>query len=324
MKLKQMFEFAIKEAIKVDPRGKKVINKQLEKIKKEYEKLPKKKKELFDKEKLWNPYDDSRILFGTGNENVKNIMVGIDIGVAEILLADKLKEKVDLVLAHHPSGKALAALYAVMFLQEDLFAKFGVPISQAEAIMQTRIEEVKRKFHAINHTRAQDAAKLLNIPLANFHTPSDNHVNAFLQKYLERKDPYNLEELIDVLLDLPEYREAAKLNSGPIIFNGKPSSRCGKILVSMTGGTEPAKEIYAKLAQAGVSTTVEMHVNEENLKYAKEHNINIVVAGHICSDNLGMNILLDKIERKFHKLKVVPVSGFRRFEHKKEIKKLGV
>jgi hypothetical protein len=56
------------------------------------------------------------------------MMVGIDIEVGEVLLADRMGEKgqpIDLILAHHPEGKALADLHYVMHMQEDIMARFG-------------------------------------------------------------------------------------------------------------------------------------------------------------------------------------------------------
>ena len=43
----------------------------------------------------------------------------------------------------------------------------------------------------------------------------------------------------------------------------------------------------------------------------KSEHINVVVAGHMASDNLGMNLLLDKLEQKA-KIEIIPCSGFRR------------
>jgi len=80
----------------------------------------------------------------------------------------------------------------------------------------------------------------------------------------------------------------------------------------MTGGTEGAKDIFDKLTGGGVSTVVGMHMSEEYLTNAKKAGLNVVIAGHIPSDVLGLNLLLDQIERK-ERLDYVCVSGFERF-----------
>ena len=79
----------------------------------------------------------------------------------------------------------------------------------------------------------------------------------------------------------------------------------------MTGGTEGAKEIAEKFSAAGISTLVGMHFSEEYLDNAKKANLNIVIAGHISSDTLGLNLLFDEIEKE-EKLEFVNIAGFER------------
>ena len=320
MDLKSMFKFAVKEAMKVDPRSKKEIGQFLAKERKLYRSLSPADRKLFDRERFWNPYPDCRIYHGTGREKVKSLMVGIDLETQELLLADRLREKgiaVDLVLAHHPEGIGLTGLYDVMHLQPNALSKTGVPLKEAERIYRPRIEEVQRRFHALNSTRAEQAAVLLGLPLANMHTIGDNHVNHFLQKYLNKKKPKTLADLIKALKALPEYQWAVSQRAGPVIFSGKPSNKCGKIYVDMTGGTEGPDKNYEKLAKAGVKTSVEMHVSDKKREAARKANVNVVVAGHMASDTLGMNLLFDKIERKFGRLNFIEVSGFKRFRRSK-------
>jgi hypothetical protein len=52
-----------------------------------------------------------------------------------------------------------------------------------------------------------------------------------------------------------------------------------------------------------------MHISEEALENAKKAHLNIVLAGHISSDTLGLNLLLDEIETG-SPLEIVGVSGF--------------
>ena len=43
----------------------------------------------------------------------------------------------------------------------------------------------------------------------------------------------------------------------------------------------------------GAEAGVEKHRREEHRKEAEKNHLNIVIAGHISSDNLGMNLLID-------------------------------
>ncbi|MEW6115558.1 MAG: hypothetical protein AB1553_01490 [Nitrospirota bacterium] len=91
MKLSHFYTKAIEAGIEHDPRGKEIIQKELERVRKEYDRLSEKEKETFDREHLGNPYADSRIPFGTGDERIGTILVGIDIDVGEVLFAETLR-----------------------------------------------------------------------------------------------------------------------------------------------------------------------------------------------------------------------------------------
>lgn len=315
MKLGQFYKEVIRIGIENDPRGKDVVLKLLEDKKKEYEKLSDKEKKFFDLEKLENPYSDTRILWGDKDKEVKRILVGIDMEGMEILLADRLREKgkeVDLVLSHHPEGGALASLTDVMGMQADILSDVGVPPSVAESLLAERIREVERRLLPANHLRSVDFARLLDIPFMCTHTVADNCVTTYLRKLFEEKKPDKLSDIIDLLLELPEYEDAAKNGVPPKILVGDKGSKAGKVFVDMTGGTEGAKDIFKNLVNAGVSTLVCMHLSEEHFRKAKEAHINVIIAGHIASDSLGLNLLLDQVEKK-GKFELIECSGFRRY-----------
>jgi len=314
MKIREIYQKAVDVGMSNDPRGRDAVLKDLQRIEKEYGDLKPGEKEFFDQESLINPYADSRILSGSGEEDVKTILLGIDIEVGEILLCESLKNRggaVDLVVSHHPEGSAFANLYAVMYMQSDILRRYGVPINIAEDLMEQRVREVERRLMPLNHTRAVDAARLLGIPFMCLHTPADNMVATFLQSSFEEKKPYLLSDIIDFLRLLPEYREAAKNGSGPKILLGAESRKAGKIFVDMTGGTEGSKDIFQSLATTGVNTLVVMHLSEEHRKEAEKNHLNIVVAGHIASDNLGLNLLLDEV-LKGSEIHILSCSGFQR------------
>ncbi|MDH7578410.1 MAG: NGG1p interacting factor NIF3 [Bacillota bacterium] len=301
MLIREIYELAVQKGIAADPRGESEVAKILEKQRKEYEELKESEKKDFDLEKLNNPYSDTRILYGEGNRDVRGVLTGIDIEVGEVLLADRLREKgkrIDLIISHHPEGKAMAALYEVMHLQEDMLHRLGVPINVAEGILVGRIAEVARRLLPLNHNRAVDVAKLLDFPLMCVHTPADNMVTKFLDRFFAEKAPETVGDIVKSLKELPEYQEAVKVNAGPKVIVGNEKKRAGKIFVDMTGGTGGAKEAFEKLATAGIGTVVCMHISEEHRKEAEKHHINVVVAGHIASDSLGMNLFLDELDRR--------------------------
>jgi putative NIF3 family GTP cyclohydrolase 1 type 2 len=266
-------------------------------------------------------FSDSAILFGAPDLEINKIMVGIDIEVAELLLADHIRQKqgLDLVIAHHPEGKAYAGLHEVMRLQIDLLTQAGVAQKTATRLLQERMAEVERRVLPQNHTRPVDAARLLNMPFMNMHTPADNHVYRYLEAIFKQKSsPARLlKDVVKILNTIPEYQIAAKFNTGPRIILGNPKRPVGKILLEMTGGTEGSKDVFDKLYKAGVRTLVSVHLSEEHFKKVKDANLNVVIAGHISSDTLGLNLLLDNIEKYAKQnFEVIACSGFTRIKRK--------
>lgn len=299
MKLREIYATAVAKGMREDVRSEEELHHVLSEAKKEYDKLDEDEKPFFDTERLTNPYADTRICLGDPELEVRGLITGIDMEVGEVLLADRLREKgatIDLILSHHPEGPGFANLHEVMYMQADLWAAQGVGIAAADALIAPRAEEIRRHIMPINHYRAIDAARELSFASMSCHTPADNSVNAFVLRHIESEAPRTLDDLVKSLRRIPEYSNGAKRGYGPIIVQGSGSGRCGRTVVDMTGGTEGPKEALDRLSAAGVGTLVGMHYSEEHRKHAESLKLNLVIAGHISSDTLGMNLILDEIE----------------------------
>ncbi len=310
MKLREIYEQAVRLGIEADVRGETEIKRLLEQNEKEYQDLKGEDKPFYDQDRLFNPFGDTRVLHGDGEQEIKTVLAGIDMEVGEVLLADRLREKgrgIDLIIAHHPEGKALAALHEVMHLQEDMLYSLGVPINVAEGVMASRISEVQRGIMPLNHNRAVNAAQILDLPLMCVHTPADNLVVRYLDQLFAEKQPFTVGEVVAALKAIPEYQEARKVKAGPEITVGSEKRRAGKIYVDMTGGTSGAEVVYEKLAAAGVGTIIGMHMPEKHRTEAEKHHLNVIIAGHIASDSLGLNLFLDSLEKQG--LEIIPCSG---------------
>ncbi|MFA5228171.1 MAG: NGG1p interacting factor NIF3 [Candidatus Paceibacterota bacterium] len=311
MKIKEIFDLAIKMGIESDLRGPIMVEKFLDRKKKKYNALSNEKKEEFDIESLTNPYLDSRIHNISEDKEIKKILSGIDTDTAELLLAKQLG--VDLIISHHPVGKGLSCLGDVMEMQADIYNQYGVPINVAEALNNPRIAEVARSVSFSNHQKSVDSSKIIGVNFINIHTPADNLAARFLKDLIESKELETVEELIDLIKKIPEYKEAIKNGSGPKAITGNLNNRCGKIAITeITGGTEGSSKLMEALSQAGIGTVVAMHASEDHRKKAEAAHINIVIAGHISSDSLGMNLFLDELEKRG--IEVIPFSGLTRFK----------
>lgn len=319
LNVKNVFDLGVKMGIAADPRGAKGVAKYLNTVKKEYGELKEKDKKYFDQSRLANPYPDSYIHVDDGRKDVKRVIAGIDLDSAEILMATQLTErgkKIDLAISHHPVGNALAGLHEVMEMSTGVFESFGLPIHIAEKVMGDRINEVGRGVHGINHHRGVDIARILGVNYMSTHTITDNLVNQFLEDLFKKEKPETMGEMMDVLMEIPEYQEAKRRGAGPKIIAGNRHKKVGKYLVEMTGGTEPSAQVYEEFSRVGYSTIIGMHMREDGLKKVNEQHMNVIIAGHMSSDSIGMNLFLDELEKKG--VDIVPCGGLIRVSRNKK------
>lgn len=311
MKLGEIYDVCVRTGIDNDARGLEEIQRVLAESKRTFEKLEDAEREFFDMHKLENPYADTRICAGDPDSEIRGMLVGVDMETAEVLLADRLREKgapIDLIFAHHPEGPGYANLHEVMYMQADLWAAQGVSVAVGDALIDERAQEIRRHIMPVNHYRAIQAAQLMGFASLSCHTPADNCVNRFVQEFLDERAPQTLEHVVRALREIPEYADAARKGYGPALIVGSESARAGRMVVDMTGGTEGPKAALDRLSAAGVGTLVGMHYSEEHKKHAEELKLNLVIAGHISSDVLGMNLVLDQIEKE-GTVEVVCASG---------------
>lgn len=310
MKLKELYETAVRMGIDADPRGREGVDRFLDTTRRRYEKLPDYVKAEYDAEEFTNPFADTRVYVGDPETDVSALLAGIDMNTGEVVLADRLREKgrpVDAIYTHHPEGHGLSQLDKVMSVQADIWAELGVPIQAGEKLIDERRGEVRYRLMPVNHDQAIDAARLLDVPFFSAHTPTDNLVYSFLKRYFDELEPRFVGDVRKALYDVPEFRIAARLGAGPNIPDGTAEKRAGKVIVDMTGGTEGPVKAIKELADKGVGTIVCMHMSKELREAAGEHAIHVVIAGHMASDSVGINLLLDEYER--HGVTIIPTSG---------------
>ena len=319
--VQDLYELCVKLGIKTDPRDKVVLNRKLKDAKEALKSCKTKlEKESFDKDGMWNPYADTRVLAGNPKAKVKKIAFGVDIETPELLLVDKLNEKgakIDMVIAHHPEDKGLLGLGEVMGLQVDVYAGVGVSENVAEKLLSPRISDINSAVHSVNYNRSTKAAELLGINFACMHTPCDNNVFHYLTKKFTGKKNLLLSDIVETLKEIPEFAEATRLGNPPVIACGSPKGRAGKVVVTeFTGGTSGSEKMYEKMANAGVGTILTMHIGKEYKKQAEKFGINIINCGHMASDSVGINLVLDEFEKLG--VEIVPLSGLIRYSRNKK------
>lgn len=242
------------------------------------------------------PADSGVIVPGA---NIKKVVFGVDMEAAEMLIAKQIGA--DAVITHHPKGgKPMINLHVVMENQIDRMVTAGVPINKAQKALQERKEQVARASHVGNYDRAVSAAKVLEMPFMGIHSPADLLAERTVQEHLDKalagNDKATIKDVIDTLLQLPEY---AKTDAKPVVRVGSEKDYAGKVFVTMAGGTGGGAKVAKAYFEAGVGTLVVMHMPDDVIKAVKEQGIgNVIVAGHMASDSVGINKVIAYLESK--------------------------
>ncbi|HEY5506645.1 MAG TPA: NGG1p interacting factor NIF3, partial [Coriobacteriia bacterium] len=192
MKLRDIYDTCIKAGMEADPRPAAELQRVLFASRRAYDKLDEADRPYYDTERFTNPYADTRIAAGDPDLEVRGLITGVDMETAEVMLADRLREKgapIDLIFAHHPEGPGFARLDEVMHMQADLWAAQGVGLGAADALISKRSSEIRRHFMPYNHYRAVQAAELMGFALMSCHTPADNSVQRFVQRFIDESAP---------------------------------------------------------------------------------------------------------------------------------------
>lgn len=251
------------------------------------------------------PQDSGIQVEGT---DLKKVLIGIDMETPELLLGKELGY--DCVVSHHPKAQGAVVNFSkVMDVQIDKMVSLGVPINKAQKVLRKKQHSVELGGHVSNYDRHASTARLLNMPYLNIHLPADIITEEIVQKHLdksfEKNEKKTVGDVVDALNEMPVYKNAL---ASPVIRVGGKSDYAGKIAVLMAGGTNGGTDVLKSYFDAGVGTIVCMHVPEDVKRAITEQNIgNVVVAGHMASDSIGLNVIIEAWEKEG--LEVTKMSG---------------
>jgi hypothetical protein len=316
MNLRELCETSVRLGMALDIRGQDALRRQMDARRREYEALPDWRKPYYNQERFWNPYGDVRIANGPEDAELRTILLGIDVHVPELLLADRLRSKgtrIDAVIAHHAHGVGISPFLSwdSMSVMVDMLANEGVPRADAEAAIFPYIEEKiagQEDFHRIG----PDTARLLNLPLACIHTPADYHIAVGVRPVVEAARPATVGDVVRALHAIPEVQSAARLGASPRIMTGDASWPAGRILYKFGGGYILPPAAYPLLGQAGVNTVLQISCGPEHARAAREAGVAIVRIPHAACDNIGINLLLDAVAKIHGPLDVIGCAAFER------------
>ncbi len=247
---------------------------------------------------------DSRIYYP--GKNIRKILFGIDIGVAELLIGKQLG--VDCVVAHHPDQSVLT-FPDVLDLHVDLAVKNGIPESKARAVVNEMKERNAFTRHSANYDHAPSFARLLDIPYMNIHNPLDEIGRQRMQSAIDRNcdEDSTVSEVVKALSALPEFADApTKIE----IRLGHPNNRSGKTVVVHGAGTNGGAALASLYYRYGTDTVIYIHIGWADFLRLKEefsNDKNLIVSGHIASDAVGINPFIERLEQMG--IEVIRASG---------------
>jgi hypothetical protein len=316
MKLRDLYEASIRLGMALDVRGEAALRRQVERRRQEYEALPAWQRPFYDVERFRNPFGDVRIANGPDDVDLDTIVLGIDIRVPELLLADRLRSKgtrIDAVIAHHTHGIGVAPSLAEDFMPVaiDMLASEGVPRDDAELVILPYIEDKLRNVEDF-HRIGPDTAKLLGFPLACIHTPADYYIGEGVRPAIEAAQPQTTADVVRALLTIPEVQSAARIGAEPRIMSGDASWPAGRVFMKFGGGYILPPAAYTLLGKAGVNTVVQIGCGAEHARAAHDARVAIVRVPHAACDNIGINLLLDAVEADLGPLNVISCGAFER------------
>jgi hypothetical protein len=240
---------------------------------------------------------------------VHRVLFGIDVDVGELLLARQLG--LDGVIAHHPvGGGARLGLPAIIARHREQMLAEGIPATIAEPLVSARQRPVAHALHSANYDRVVTAARQLGMPLMNIHLAADILARRFFEEVSRQVGSRPSATAGDLLAALSRVPEISDSLVAPEIWLGTGENPLGRWLVQMAAGTNGGAGIYRTYYEHGIDTILAMHLDDRDLReleLLQRPGANLIITGHMPSDSIGVNRVIEALERKG--LEVIAGSG---------------
>ena len=226
---------------------------------------------------------------------ITKALVSIDVGTGELLLAKNLG--CDGVIAHHHAGgTARLEGYKVFQRHVDQMKEAGVPREVAEEAVASKYHQLEIQHHPDNYDQVPSAAKTLGLSLMTIHSPCDEIGRRILLRQTKGLEGNNsVGDLVSRIQRLPEYKNA---KTKVEVRLGSSKSKMGKLAVSHAAYTNGGYDVARAYYKNGVGTVSYIHISDADLSRLRADGVgNMVVLGHIASDWLGINPVLNELER---------------------------
>lgn len=239
-------------------------------------------------------------------EDIETALVGIDLESPEIRLAEY--EGYDLALAHHPVGDGARLDFPeVLDRQVEFMTDHGVPENEAREAVSDLRETVVFGAHSSNYRHDPSVAELLDQPYMNVHlAPDEIGRRRFVEVAEGMAEGASVGRFVGELETIPELADAA---TDVEVRVGSEENGLGEVAVHHAAGTNGGADVARAYFENGVDTVLYIHVGADDARELREEfeGKNLVVTGHIASDAIGLNSLIDALEDRG--VECTPISG---------------
>jgi hypothetical protein len=190
---------------------------------------------------------------------------------------------------------AAATFPSVLDRQVELLTDHGVPRERAASATVDRRRDWRAQAHMVNYRHDVSVAELLNQPYVNLHLPPDELGRRAFVEAVDASAPETAGDLRERFADFPEMQAA---ETDVEIRVGRPDNSAGTVAVHHAAGTNGGASVASAYFDHGVDTVVYIHADgaaEQQLREEYGDEKNLVVTGHIASDAVGMNVLIDEL-----------------------------
>ncbi len=244
---------------------------------------------------------DSCVAHDTGKPLTK-VLATINATTGDLLLARDLG--CDGVLLHHPlAGSARRSFAGVLDRMVELMEMHGVAREAATEATGELRARCRFNDHASDWDHLVSAAKLIGVSLFNVHLAADELGRRVMEAATTGLgDKATVGDVASALRSVPELAHEAN----EVLLVPEDAGRlAGRVAVMHAGGTNGGASVAEALFDASsgdepVRTVVYIHLSGADARRLEARAAggepgSVVVTGHLASDAIGMNVLMEAI-----------------------------
>ncbi len=260
---------------------------------------------------------------------VRKLLASINATTGDLALARQLG--CDTYLLHHPlAGAARRNFSIVLDRMIELMMEHGVTREEAEKATADLRRRLRFNDHLSDWDHLASAADLLDLNLLNVHLAADELGRRVMVDALATlDDDATVEDAVAALRTIPELAHPAN----EIILVPAPpapthptrpdapdvrNAPALPIAVMHAGGTNGGFPVAAALFDRGVRTVLYIHCGGDDAKRLEDRHAagdpgTLIITGHLASDAIGMNLLLDRLGADHPEIETIRGGGLRPF-----------